>query len=188
MCNNGLKLRTWIFMYRWQSWLLDNSRIRQLADCQLSYWTSRGLDNSRMPPATACLVFVLLAASARARVVQSASWRIRELSSYCHHVVLPCHIWCIHVMWHVVRSDSQWDQDSMLSYVAAVYWSSRRCCLVWFTRWRHQLAPVWLCLLQFACGVAEAKCIVATAVCVCLSVPRRIPTLLHGPGCNLGEW
>jgi len=24
-------------------------------------------------------------------------------------------------------------------------------------------------------------------VSVCLSVPRRIPTLLHGPGCNLGE-
>ena len=23
--------------------------------------------------------------------------------------------------------------------------------------------------------------------CVCLSVPRRIPTLLNGPGCNLGE-
>ena len=23
---------------------------------------------------------------------------------------------------------------------------------------------------------------------VCLSVPRRIPTLLQGPGCNLGEW
>jgi len=23
---------------------------------------------------------------------------------------------------------------------------------------------------------------------VCLSVPGRIPTLLHGPGCNLGEW
>jgi len=23
---------------------------------------------------------------------------------------------------------------------------------------------------------------------VCLSVPRRIPTLLHGPGCNLEEW
>jgi len=22
---------------------------------------------------------------------------------------------------------------------------------------------------------------------MCLSVPRRIPTLLHGPGCNLGE-
>jgi len=25
-------------------------------------------------------------------------------------------------------------------------------------------------------------------LCVCLSVPRSIPTLLHGPGCNLGEW
>jgi len=43
-------------------------------------------------------------------------------------------------------------------------------------------------LLHFAWDVAEAKCIVVTAVCVCvcLSVPRRIPTLLHGPGCNLG--
>ena len=28
-------------------WLLDNSRIRQLADCQLADWTSRGLDISR---------------------------------------------------------------------------------------------------------------------------------------------
>ena len=24
-------------------------------------------------------------------------------------------------------------------------------------------------------------------LCVCLSVPRRIPTLLHGPGCNSGN-
>jgi len=23
---------------------------------------------------------------------------------------------------------------------------------------------------------------------VCLSVRGRMPTLLHGPGCNLGEW
>jgi len=23
---------------------------------------------------------------------------------------------------------------------------------------------------------------------LCLSVPRHIPTLLHGPGCKLGEW
>ena len=37
-------------------------------------------------------------------------------------------------------------------------------------------------------GIAEAKCILATAVCVsvCLSARRRIPTLLHGSGCNLG--
>jgi len=25
-------------------------------------------------------------------------------------------------------------------------------------------------------------------VSVCLSVRGRMPTLLHGPGCNLGEW
>jgi len=24
-------------------------------------------------------------------------------------------------------------------------------------------------------------------LCVCLSVPRSIPTLLHGPGCNMGH-
>ena len=32
--------------------LLDNSWIHQLADCQLADWTSRGLDNSRIPPVT----------------------------------------------------------------------------------------------------------------------------------------
>jgi len=33
----------------------------------------------------------------------------------------------------------------------------------------------------------DAKCILVTAVCVyvCVSVPRRMPTLLHGLGCNL---
>ena len=25
-------------------------------------------------------------------------------------------------------------------------------------------------------------------VCVCVSVRGRTPTLLHGPGCNLGAW
>jgi len=40
------------------------------------------------------------------------------------------------------------------------------------------------CLLHFAWGIVEAKCISATAVCV--SVPRCFPTLLCGPGCNLG--
>jgi len=35
--------------------------------------------------------------------------------------------------------------------------------------------------------MAEAKCKLVTAVSVCVSVPRRVPTLLHGPGCNLGN-
>jgi len=25
-------------------------------------------------------------------------------------------------------------------------------------------------------------------LCVSVTVPRSMPTLLHGPGCNLGEW
>jgi len=32
--------------------LLDNSWIRQLTDCQLADWTSRGLVNSRIQPVT----------------------------------------------------------------------------------------------------------------------------------------
>ena len=64
---------------------LDNSRTGQVAD-----WT-----NSRMPPATACLVFVLLAAFARARVVQSATCPVRELAirelAYPRVVQLPLH-------------------------------------------------------------------------------------------------
>jgi len=34
------------------------------------------------------------------------------------------------------------------------------------------------------------NCIGVTRVCVsvCVSVRGRMPTLLHGPGCNLGEW
>jgi len=46
--------------------------------------------------------------------------------------------------------------------------------------------------LHLARVVDDAKCIVVTrvcvSVCVCLSVRGRMPTLLHGPGCNLGEW
>ena len=57
--------------------LLDNSRIRQLADYQLAEWSTRVLDKSRtgqLADATgdfACLFFVLL-----------AIYRDRELSSY----------------------------------------------------------------------------------------------------------
>jgi len=88
--------------------LLDNSRIRQLADWtsrglvnsrtrQLAYWTSRGLDNSRMPR-LCVLSFRSFGGicDARPRVDQSArcpvrELAIRELSSYrrrtscCHH-------------------------------------------------------------------------------------------------------
>ena len=36
--------------------------------------------------------------------------------------------------------------------------------------------------------VNDAKCIVVTGVCVSVSVRGRMPTVLHGPGCNLGAW
>ena len=67
--------------------ILDNSQIRLLADWQLADWTTRGQDISltgQLPDATddfACLVFVLLAASARLPVVQSATCPVRELTS-----------------------------------------------------------------------------------------------------------
>jgi len=41
--------------------------------------------------------------------------------------------------------------------------------------------------LHFAWVVDDATCILVTrvSVCLCLSLPRRMPTPLHGPGCNL---
>ena len=43
------------------------------------------------------------------------------------------------------------------------------------------------CLLHFAWGIAEAKCILVTAVLsVCPSVPRRVPALLHSAGMRRG--
>jgi len=68
----------------------------QLADCQLADWMTRGLDISRtgqLADATgdfACLVFVLLAASAIPRVLQSATCPVtpvRELA--IHELVYP---------------------------------------------------------------------------------------------------
>jgi len=39
-------------------------------------------------------------------------------------------------------------------------------------------------------SVCLSVCCVCLCVClcVCVSVRGRMPTLLHGPGCNLGEW
>jgi len=50
------------------------------------------------------------------------------------------------------------------------------------------------CIITFRVSrIDDAKCIVVTRLCVsvclsvCLSVRGRMPTLLHGPGCNLWE-
>jgi len=34
----------------------------------------------------------------------------------------------------------------------------------------------------------EMYIVTCICLCVCMSVPHHIPTLLHGPRCNLGEW
>ena len=50
-----------------------------------------------------------------------------------------------------------------------------------------EMTALFMCdLLHFAWVVDDAKCISVTRFCV--SVPRRIPTLLHGPGFNLVGW
>ena len=36
--------------------------------------------------------------------------------------------------------------------------------------------------------IGQVKMFHFARLCVCLSVRGRMPTLLHGPGCNLGEW
>jgi len=49
-------------------------------------------------------------------------------------------------------------------------------CTVIIFRMRHSRGKIY---------IVTAVCV---SVCVCVSVPLLIPTLLHGPGCNLGEW
>jgi len=47
---------------------------------------------------------------------------------------------------------------------------------------------VWQESLHFAWVVDDAKCIVVMRVCVCVCLSTAVtPTLLHGPGCNLGR-
>ena len=60
-------------------------------------------------------------------------------------------------------------------------------CLLWPNGRRSQL--LLSTYLHFACVVDDAKCILVTRVCVSmfLSVPRHIPALHYGPGCNLGN-
>ena len=57
--------------------------------------------------------------------------------------------------------------------------------LLWNVDKQH-VVLVALRLLHFVRVVDDAKCIVVMRVCV--SVHGRMPTLLHRPGCNLGEW
>jgi len=51
--------------------------------------------------------------------------------------------------------------------------------------------PVWmntLVLITFRVSRRRREMYCVTRVCVCVSVRGRMAILLHGPGCNLGEW
>ena len=58
----------------------------------------------------------------------------------------------------------------------------------WPSRWASAHILVTFCVSRrrrkMYCGHAR----LCVCVCVCLSVRGRTPTLLHGPGCNLGAW
>ena len=46
-----------------------------------------------------------------------------------------------------------------------------------------------LCLVTFRVRHSRGEMYIGHGrLYVCHSVPRRIPTLLYGPGCNLEEW
>jgi len=53
---------------------------------------------------------------------------------------------------------------------------------LWFTPFAKRL--ITFCVTRRRCEMYIGN----ARLCVCVSVRRRIPTLMHGPGCNLGEW
>ena len=99
-------------------------------------------------------------------------WSQQRVSTAFSLFSIPAYLYVI-IFWQFIRS-YYWLLLLRLSlswlFFSTIYW--------------------WINLLHFAWVVDDAKCIVVTRVCVpvCLSVRGRMPTLLHGPGCNLGEW
>ena len=75
----------------------------------------------------------------------------------------------------------------MLSTAVFVYTGDRKS-LLQPCRWTRIRS------LHFALVVDDTNVVTRVSVCVCVCLPvsmsvrGRMPTLLHGPGCNLGEW
>jgi len=51
----------------------------------------------------------------------------------------------------------------------------------------HAHLRVWLFVSDIAVFVLKRDVKLEPTMCVCPSVRGRMPTLLHGPGCNLGN-
>ena len=84
----------------------------------------------------------------------------------------------VHVRYMLLTTFSQ----AGAAYLLHVYYISDNC--------RHPIDALGDYCISRHVGLDDAKCIVVTRVCVsvCLYVRGRMSTLLHGPGCNLGEW
>jgi len=110
------------------------------------------------------------------RVLFSQSWTLTPFNAHdplSRNVQqTPCSI-------HLLTSRLRQNQHFIVSRMKIRCWSRNQSML------KHYYST----LLHFAWVVDDAKCILVTRVCVsvCVSVPRRMPTLLHGPGCNLGN-
>ena len=75
-----------------------------------------------------------------------------------------------------------------------LHWHARTCCSPVTTLCRVHCRVAKVCAVPislsaiFCVSRRRRKMYSGHArLCVCLSVPRRIPALLHGPGCNLGN-
>jgi len=75
----------------------------------------------------------------------------------------------------VAMSHATWRPTAASVTMTAVRFTSQLYLFIYFITFRVSRRPREMC-----CGHAR--------LCVCLSVRGRMPTLLHGPGCNLGEW
>jgi len=132
------------------------------------------------------------AATASAVSVTIGRWLMTQLTNGQHAYVLvfmpmvdilniPCDCHFVYsVLDELYVSHDAWRSGNILR----VHYKSMKCNVSF---WQGSVSST---LLHFARVVDDAKCIVVTSVCVsvCVSVRGRMPTLLHGPGCNLEEW
>jgi len=129
----------------------------------------------------------------------SCSFIVWSYSLYCVEVVLMC------ICEVRMRGRCQWmaavQTRAVRCWTAVVSEQSGcwcwHCCLRWpvpssLTASRYQRLMFWSifsCLITFCVRRSGSKMYSGHShLCVCLSVPCHIPTLLHGPGCKLGEW
>jgi len=78
----------------------------------------------------------------------------------------------VRFMWHFkpIKIVNTYDKGSLLCKMVA-----GRTCVAYLITFRVRCSRV-----EMYIGHAR--------LCVCVFVARRIPTLLHGPGCKLGKW